>query len=95
MTIRQKREPDLWSTFNAKSILGEALLSQKKFADAEPVLLEGYQGMKQREAKIPASGKIRLTQALERLVQLYDAWGKPEEAAKWRKLLETDKANHK
>jgi hypothetical protein len=24
---------------------------------------------------------------LERLVQLYDAWGKPDEAAKWRKEL--------
>ena len=29
-----------------------------------------------------------LTEALERLVQLYDAWGKPDEAAKWRKELE-------
>jgi len=33
----------------------------------------------------------RMRDALERLVQLYDAWGKPDEAAKWRKELE--KAN--
>ena len=48
--------------------------------------------MKQREAKIPLQSKIRLTEALERLVQLYDAIGKKDEAAKWRKELETAKA---
>ena len=39
--------------------------------------------MKAREAEVPPQGKIRLTEALERLVQLYDAWGKPEQAAEW------------
>ena len=27
------------------------------------------------------------TEALERLVQLYDAWGKPDQAAEWRAKL--------
>ena len=49
------------------------------------MLVQGYEGMKQREAKIPAQGKNRLTDALERLVQLYDAWGKPDQADVWRK----------
>ena len=40
-----------------------------------------------REAKIPAQGKIRLTEALERLVQLYEATDKKDDAAKWRKEL--------
>jgi hypothetical protein len=40
--------------------------------------------MKQREATIPPVAKVRLTEALERLVQLYDTWGKPEQAAAWR-----------
>jgi hypothetical protein len=35
--------------------------------------------------------KVRLTEALERLVQLYDAWGKPEQARQWRKKLEEEK----
>jgi hypothetical protein len=43
--------------------------------------------MKRHAAKIPAPGKGCLTEALERLVQLYDAWGKPQEAAKWRREL--------
>ena len=89
LAIREKQQPDSWLTFNAKSILGGCLLAQKQFIRAEPLLHSGYLGMKQCEANIPARGKIRLTEALERLVVLYDAWGKKDEADKWRKELDT------
>ena len=59
-------------------------LGQKKYAKAEPLLLSGYEGLKAREARIPVPAKIRLTEAIDRLVQLYEAWGKPEQAAQWR-----------
>jgi hypothetical protein len=36
-----------------------------------------------------------LGEALERLVRLYYAWGKAEEAARWRKEVEDDKARQK
>ena len=62
LTIRQKIQPDDWTTFDTKSLLGEALLDQKKFAEAEPLLLSGYEGMKQREGTIPPQDKPRLTQ---------------------------------
>jgi serine/threonine protein kinase/tetratricopeptide (TPR) repeat protein len=88
LAIRQKKQSDLWTTFNTQSLLGGALLGQKKYADAEPLLLKGYQGMKDREAKIPANGNIRLTDALQRLVQLYEATGNKDEAAKWCKELQ-------
>ncbi len=88
LKVRLAKQPDDWATFNAQSLLGAALVGQKKYADAEPLLLKGYDGMKQREAKIPPQGKIRLTEALERLVQLYEAMDKKEDAAKWRKQLE-------
>jgi tetratricopeptide (TPR) repeat protein len=87
LTIRTKKQPDAWSTFNTQSLLGGALLGQKKYADAEPLLLQGYQGLKQRAAKIPAAEKQRLTQAVQRLVALYEATGKQDDAAKWRKEL--------
>ena len=60
LTIREKKLPDDWRTFNARSMLGGSLLGQKKYAEAEPLLLSGYEGMKQREDKIPANGKVRL-----------------------------------
>ncbi len=84
LAIREKTQTDVWSTFNTKSMLGGSLLGQKKYADAEPLLLAGYEGMKQREAKIPPQGKDRLPEAIERLVQLYEATGKKDDAAKWR-----------
>jgi serine/threonine protein kinase/tetratricopeptide (TPR) repeat protein len=89
LTVLQHQEPELWTTFQAKSLLGGALLGQKKYADAEPLLCQGYEGMEKRELKIPKRDKERLTQALERLVQLYDVWGKPDKAAHWRKSLES------
>ena len=49
--------------------------------------------MKQREAKIPANGKLRLKETLQRLVQLYDATDRPDQAAAWKqKLPEFEKA---
>jgi tetratricopeptide (TPR) repeat protein len=85
---REKQDPDSWPTFNTKSLLGGALLSQKKYAVAEPLLLAGYEGLMQREATIPADGKIRLTETLERIVQLYDAWDKKDKADEWRTKLD-------
>ena len=89
LALCEKKQPDAWNTFNTQSMLGGALLGQKKYADAEPLLAKGYEGMKQREKSIPPGGKVRLREALERLVQLYDALGKKDEAAKWRKELES------
>lgn len=54
-------------------------------------LLPGGADVKQREAQIPANGKIRLTEDMERLVQLYEAMEKKDEAAKWRKEWEVAK----
>jgi hypothetical protein len=51
--------------------------------------------MKQPEAKIPPLGKVRLSEAIECLVQLYEAMDKKDEAAKWRKELEMTKTAQK
>ena len=85
LAIREQNEPDDWTTFNTKSMLGGSLLGQKKYAEAEPLLLAGYEGMKQREEKIPPQGKFRLTEALERLVQLYEATGPEGEGRRMAK----------
>ena len=78
--------------FPAESALGACLLGQKKYAEAEPVLVSGYNGLRKHEDKSRASGgRSDLTEALERLVQLYEAWDRPKEAARWRKELEAAK----
>jgi eukaryotic-like serine/threonine-protein kinase len=65
----------------------------EEYADAEPLLLAGYEGLKQREQTVPEQGKIRLPEAVERLVQLYEATGKKDEAAKWRMELDEIKTS--
>ena len=77
------------------SILGASLLGQNHHSDAEPLLLAGYEGMHQREARIPEPNRSRLTSALERLVQLYDATQQPEKASVWREKLEARRAAEK
>jgi tetratricopeptide (TPR) repeat protein len=88
LAIREKKQPDKWTTFHAKSLLGGALAGQQKYAEAEPLLLAGYEGMEGRAKTIPPPGQFRLTEARERLVQFYDAWGKKDQAAVWRKKHE-------
>ena len=86
ISIREKQSPQLWQLFHAKSLLGECLLGQRTFADAEPLLLAGYEGMEAREAFMPAYRKHELPAAADRLVQFYEATGKPETVAKWRSV---------
>ena len=68
-------------------MLGGALLGQQKYEEAEPLLLKGYQGMSERETSMPAPALFRLTEALERLVRLYQATNKKDEAAEWQAEL--------
>jgi serine/threonine protein kinase/tetratricopeptide (TPR) repeat protein len=84
LTAREARQPDGWPTFNAKSLLGGALLGRRQYAEAEPLLRQGYDGLKRHEAEVPATAKARVAEALERVIQFYEATDKPDEAAKWR-----------
>jgi hypothetical protein len=57
----------------ALGFLGECLFTQKRYAEAEPVLVESYQTLK--SVQVPQSPVLK--EARERLVLLYAAWGKP------------------
>jgi serine/threonine protein kinase/tetratricopeptide (TPR) repeat protein len=97
LSIRRDKQPGALETFTTESLLGAALLGQQKYADAEPMLLQGYEGLNQ-SGKDPGHGhagssaRERLTKALERLVQLYDAWGMKDKADEWRRKWEEAKA---
>ncbi len=84
LAISQKQEPNGWRWFNTQSMLGGALLGQKKYADAEPPLLAGYDGLKLQEAQIPEQVKSSLPQALDRLIELYTATDQSDEVKKWQ-----------
>jgi non-specific serine/threonine protein kinase/serine/threonine-protein kinase len=84
---QEKRSLDTWERYDCESMLGASLAGQGKYGDAEPLLLSGFQGLSTREATIPESNRVALEQAGERIVLLYEAWGRPEEAADWRNRL--------
>jgi tetratricopeptide (TPR) repeat protein len=88
LAIREAKMPDDWLTFNSRSMLGASLLGQKKYVEAEPLLLSGYEGMREREAKIPSAARSRLKEAMQRLVALYEITGRSAQAAPWQKKIE-------
>lgn len=87
LSIRQFKAPRAWSTFNTQSALGGCLLAKKNYAEAEPLLLAGYEGMEQCKTDIPPQEKMRLVEAAQRLVDLYLALDEAENVAKWNVTL--------
>ena len=81
-------QPDDWQHFRAQSLLGESLAGQKKFAEAEPLLVAGYQGMLARKDAIDVPDRYNLDLAHKWLAQLYKDWGKPGKAAQSAKEAE-------
>src|SRR5262249_51239700 len=79
LAIRQQQQPEAWTTFNTQSVLGGALLGLMKYADAEPLLLQGLEGLKQRAAKLPAAGAARLVEAEGRVADLFEATREKQE----------------
>ena len=77
----RKKQPDDWQRFRAESVVGASLAGQKKFAEAEPLLLEGYQGMLARKERMAVPDWYHLDRAREWVVRLYQVWGKPAKAA--------------
>jgi hypothetical protein len=73
-------------------MLGGCLLGQKQYAEAEPLLTAGYEGLRARAKAIPPDRAACLIEALERLVALYEATDKKDEAARWRKERDAVKA---
>jgi hypothetical protein len=84
LEFARKKEPDDWQRFRAESLLGASLAGQKKYAEAEPLLLESYQGMVARKDRVGVPDWYHLDRARDWLVQLYQAW-EPEKAAEWGK----------
>jgi tetratricopeptide (TPR) repeat protein len=91
LAIRMDRHPDHWTRFDALSLLGASLAGQGKLAEAESMLLEAYNGLKERQERIPYLWrKKRPAEAAGRLVELYEALGKKDLADEWRKRVDLE-----
>lgn len=67
---------EAWRTAVTRSTLGECLMLQGRYLEAEPLLVEGYRGLRAQDGPTRA--------ALERLVTYYDRVGSPELASEYR-----------
>ena len=76
-----------WRGPYLKNVLGGILLAQKKYKEAELLLVQGYEGMKQGEALIIALWRYRLTEAGERVIRYYEETNQPEKAREWREKV--------
>jgi eukaryotic-like serine/threonine-protein kinase len=91
LAIRERVGRDDWFTFHTRSQLAACLLGQKKYAEAERLLVSAYEGMREREAQIPSPGKVPLRESLQRLVRLYEETNRPDKVAECKqKLAELD-----
>ena len=81
LSIREASLPEGdWRRASAKCLVGEALLAQRKFEQAEPLLLEGLKELDSQDDTPSA----RLEDVRNSLVSLYEAWEKPDKADAFR-----------
>jgi eukaryotic-like serine/threonine-protein kinase len=73
-----------WFKGEAQSTLGSVLAVQGNAAEAETLLLAGYEGLR----ALPSTPRPRLRVSVERLVSFYVANGRSADATSWRNRLQ-------
>jgi tetratricopeptide (TPR) repeat protein len=80
---RRTTSEDDWSIPTTKALLAASLVAERRYADAEGVLLESRRAL-DLESR-PSARDVKAT--MSGLVALYEAWGKREQAVAYRALL--------
>ena len=68
------------------SLLGSSLIEQRRFDEAERMLLNAYDQI----ATGGDAGVQNQHLLVDRIIELYDVWGKPAEAAEWKSKAAMD-----
>ncbi len=76
-----RTSPGGWQAADAESILGAYLTGLGRYEEAEPCLINGYEALR----KIRGERAVYTSSALSRLLVLYEAWGRPDKLAEYRK----------
>jgi len=83
--------------YACESELGASLVGQKKYADAEPLLSSGYDGLVRTQEKLEnwydsrTMPRLSPAEAAGWIARMYEEWGKPQQAAEWRQKAEAKK----
>jgi predicted Ser/Thr protein kinase len=84
LSAYEETSAQAWHRYNCQSLLGASIAAQKRYIEAEPLLLAGYEGLLQRRAAIGVDNLYSLEDAQKAIVQLYQDWAKPWKAAEWK-----------
>jgi non-specific serine/threonine protein kinase/serine/threonine-protein kinase len=83
LALSKQVAPGTFEHYANRALLGASLAGQGKFDEAAPLLVTGYDGMKQRARQIPPQEHF-FGEAAGWLVELYEATGNEPKAAAWR-----------
>ncbi|MEE9131885.1 MAG: serine/threonine-protein kinase [Phycisphaerales bacterium] len=87
---RRKLPTGHWQTIRNQVVLAHILVQQQRYDQAEALYLDSYSQF----AETLGASHVRTVGSLQGIVDLYDAWGMPDKAAKWRANL-PDEVNSK
>lgn len=87
LDLYERDQADDWRANAARSVLGAALLGQKRHEDARPFLQEGYAGLNGRWRIIPFSDRTRVRESIMRLIEYYEAIGDADGRTEWQAQL--------
>ena len=73
-----------WHTANAKAHYANCLTKLGRYQEAEELLLAAHPVFR----SVMGEQNMRTQRAIRLLIELYEAWSKPEKAAEYRALLE-------
>lgn len=71
--------PGHWMIASSESVLGACLTAEGRYPEAEALLLRAHAGLETTRGR----DHPRTAEARKRLVDLYQAWGRPNLAAAW------------
>jgi tetratricopeptide (TPR) repeat protein len=87
------RPQDWFGKDSTRLALGHAIFGQKRYAEVESLLLDGYASLaRDVETKYYGRGKDDLYQAGCRIVQLYELTNQPDKARLWKTKLPPEPA---
>ena len=85
---RRYGTPGHWRIHSDASLLGECLVGQKRFEEAEVLLTEAWRYLDEQKSQVPSHYRYEIHWAGNRIVKLYEAWENPEKVSEWKKKLE-------
>lgn len=84
--LAQEISPDHWRTAWAGNVEGAAMAKLAEYEAAERLLLEGHEALREGPGSASRLAYIQIT--LRYLADLYQAWGKPDLASRYRLELQ-------